>query len=190
MLMAERVHQGTAYATDDVIQRLEDLQNAAAEGPCIDAYTSGRAVLEPDLAGRGSRIWPLLAPTALAAGMQALFAFPLQLDDTAIGALDLYRTAPGQLTAEQIVDARLLAAMAAREVMALQAEAEPGSLPSQIRDLSGDRAAIEQATGMAAAQLDGSIVEAARRLRELARAQDRALVTVAHDVLDRTLRVT
>jgi hypothetical protein len=189
MLMAERAHQGTLYATDDRIRRLEDLQNAAAEGPCIDSYTLGRPVLEPDLAGAGRRTWPLLALAALDAGMQALFSFPLQIDDASFGALNLYRARPGRLADEEIDDARLLAAMATREVLAMQAEATPGSLPSLIADLSGDRAAIEQATGMVAAQLDSGIVEAGRRMREVAIEQDRPLVDLAHDVVARKIRL-
>ncbi|QBI20100.1 ANTAR domain-containing protein [Egibacter rhizosphaerae] len=189
MLMSDRVHQGTIHATDERISSLEELQNAAAEGPCIDAYTLGRPVLEPDLAGRGARVWPVLARAALDAGMQALFSFPLQLDDTALGALNLYRDTPGGLDDDQADDARLLAAMIARQVLAMQAQAEPGSLPAQIADLSGDRAAIEQATGMVSSQLDVSITEAARRLRAFAGEQQRSLAEVAYDVVNRTMRL-
>jgi hypothetical protein len=189
MLMAERTHQGTLHSTDDVIARLEELQNTAAEGPCIDSYLLGRPVLEPDLAGRGRRTWPLLGPAAVDAGMQALFSFPLQIDDACFGALNLYRDRPGSLNGEEIDDARLLAAMATREVLELQAEQVPGSLPSLIADLSGDRAAIEQATGMVAAQLDSNILMAARRLREVADDQHRPLAEIAHDVVARKLRL-
>ena len=189
MLMAARAHQGTLYATDSRIQQLEDLQNAAAEGPCIDSYNLGRPVLEPDIATSGRRVWPVLAPAAAKAGILALFSFPLQLDDTSVGALDLYREEPGMLTGEEIADARLLAAIATREVLALQAEGQPGTLPAKIADLSGDRAAIEQATGMAAAQLNGTIVEGASRLRQIAQDLGRPLAEVAHDVVSRTLRV-
>ena len=189
MLMANRVHQGTAYATDPTIRSLEDMQNAAADGPCIDAYNLGRPVLEPDLAGAGRRAWPLLAAAAVDAGMRAVFGFPLQLDDTCMGALDLYRDRPGPLTSEQIDDGRLLAAMAAREVLAMQADARPGTLPDQIADLSGDRAAIEQATGMIAAQLNAPITEAAGRIRQLARDKQRPLAAIAHDVIARRLRL-
>jgi hypothetical protein len=189
MLMAERMHQGTAYATDDVMRTLEDLQNTAGEGPCLDAYNLGRPVLEPDLASGGVRAWPLLAPAALQAGMRAAFGFPLQLDDVRVGALDLYRDRPGPLSADQIDDARLLAAMATREVLAMQADAPPGSLCAQIADLSGDRAAIEQATGMIAAQQQITVAEAALRLRAAARGQDRSLAAIAHDIIIRTLRL-
>lgn len=190
MLMAERAHQGTLHATDQRISQLEELQNATAEGPCIDSYNLGRPVLEPDLADQGLRTWPLLARAALDAGIAALFSFPLQLDDTSVGALNLYRDRPGPLTPDQTADARLLAAVAAREVLSLQAEATPGSLPDQIGDLSGDRAAIEQATGMASAQLEIAIPQAAAVLRERARAEGRPLAEVARAIVARALRLS
>lgn len=189
MLMAERMHQGTAYATDLVIRRLEDLQNAAAEGPCLDAYNLGRPVLEPDLAGSGVRRWPLLAATAVQAGMRSVFGFPLQLDDVRVGALDLYRDRPGAFSEAHVHDARLLAAMATREVLRMQADALPGSLPARMPDLSGDRAAIEQATGMTSAQLDVTVAEAGIRLHAFAQEHNRALATVARAIVARTLRL-
>lgn len=190
MLMAERTHQGTLYATDDRIQQLEELQNSAAEGPCIDSYNFGRPVLEADLRSNGRSKWPLLSAAALKVGIQALFSFPLQLDDTSVGALDLYRQTPGDLADDHVADARLLAAMATREVLALQASAAPGSLPDQIADLSGDRIVVEQATGMVAAQTHAEISEAGRRLRLLATEQDRAVAEVARDIVARTLRLS
>lgn len=188
MLMAYRTHQGTIYATDDRIQQLEELQNAAAEGPCIDAYTLGRPVLEPDLADSGVRKWPVLAPGAIEAGIRALFSFPLQLDDASFGAFNLYRDEPGPLTSPEVADVRLLAAVAAREVLVMQAQAAPGSLPSAVADLSGDRSAIEQATGMVSAQTGDTILQAAHRLRAYARDNDHPLAVVARQVVTRSLR--
>jgi hypothetical protein len=189
MVMAERAHQGTLYATDEMVSHLEELQNAAAAGPCIDSYVLGRPVLAPDLAVDGIGRWPLLATAALGAGVKALFSFPLQIDDASFGALNLYRDRPGPLTEEEVDDARLLAAMAMREVLGLQALGVPGSLPAVIADLSGDRVVIEQATGMIAAQLDADIVTAARRLRDAAEQDDRPLAELAHDVVERRVRL-
>ena len=188
MLMADRAHQGTIYATDERIRLLEELQNTAAEGPCLDAYNLGRPVFEPDLAGEGRRAWPVLAPGAVDGGMAALFSFPLQLDAASFGALNLYREVPGPLTPSEVADARLFAAVAAREVLAMQAEAVPGSLPASIGDLSGDRSAIEQATGMVAAQTGATVIEAARRLRETAREQGHPLADLAREVVARRVR--
>ena len=79
--------------------------------------------------------------------------------------------------------------MAARDILALQADATPGSLPDQIGDLSGDRIGIEQATGMVAAQLGIPITEAAHRLRQAAAEQNRHLADVARDIATRQLRM-
>lgn len=190
MLMAERMHQGTACATDEVVRRLEDLQNAAAEGPCLDAYNLGRPVLVADLARDGVLTWPTLAPAAVEAGMGSTFAFPLQLDDVSVGALDLFRERTGPLTAEEVDDARLLAALATREVLRMQAEAPDGSLPARMPDLSGDRAVVEQAAGMTSAQLEVSVAQAAAHLRAYAKGHQRTLPAVARDVVARKVRVS
>jgi hypothetical protein len=79
--------------------------------------------------------------------------------------------------------------MATREVLRMQADAPPGSLPARMPDLSGDRATIEQATGMTSAQLGVTIAEAAIRLRAYAQEQNGALATVARAIVARTLRV-
>ena len=79
--------------------------------------------------------------------------------------------------------------MATREVLTMQAQGPSGTLPERIADLSGDRAAIEQATGMAAAQMNAGVVEGARRLRQVAAEQQRPLAEIAHEVVGRVLRV-
>jgi hypothetical protein len=183
MLMTHRHHQGTAYATDPTIQSLEDLQNGVGEGPCLQAYLLGRPVFAPDLAGSQNPLWPRLAGAALEAGMGALFGFSLQLDDTSIGALDLYRHQPGELTATQAHDGRLLAAMATRSVLAMQEQSEAGSLPSQIQNLSGERATIEQAVGMTAGAHGLHIGEAKERLRAHSRTTETALAELAAEVI-------
>lgn len=183
MLMAERVHQGTAYTTDEKSEQLEHLQNSTGEGPCIQAYMLGRPVFASDLANEENTSWPSLAAGALEAGMGAIFGFPLQLDDTCIGALDLYRAEPGALTTRQAHDGRLLAAMATRSVLAMQEQAEPGSLPEAVEDISGDRASIEQAAGVTAAALGVSVTEAAARLRAHSHKIGQSLPELAAEVV-------
>jgi len=49
-LMTERGPAGTLAATDGPATELEELQFTLGEGPCVDASTSGRPALHPDLA--------------------------------------------------------------------------------------------------------------------------------------------
>ncbi len=70
---------GIVAASDARSRVLEELQFTAGEGPCIDAYTTGRPVLVPDLDGHGTRRWPGYAPAAREHGVRAVFSFPLQV---------------------------------------------------------------------------------------------------------------
>lgn len=64
-------------STDDISERLEDLQLTLGEGPCVDAFTHGAAVLTPDLqTGELQDCWPMFADAAPETGARAVFALP------------------------------------------------------------------------------------------------------------------
>ena len=56
------------------MHRLEQLQATFDEGPCMDAYHSGRFAGAPDLVDAQAR-WPMFGPAALGAGIGATFSF-------------------------------------------------------------------------------------------------------------------
>ena len=76
---------------------IEELQYTLGEGPCVEAHTLNRVVLEPDLAHPSVPRWLAFTPHAVEAGVRAVFAFPLQVGTARLGALDLYRDGPGGL---------------------------------------------------------------------------------------------
>lgn len=82
-------------ASDESALLFERLQTVIGQGPCLMAYASGQAVAIPDL-GADDR-FPQFTPRALAAGLSAVFTFPLVHGDGRLGALDLYRDTPGKL---------------------------------------------------------------------------------------------
>ena len=83
-------------ASDASALLYEKLQTELGEGPCILAYTTGKAVEVPELLGE--QRFPSFTPRALAEGMRAVFTFPLRHGDHQLGALDLYRDTPGSLS--------------------------------------------------------------------------------------------
>ena len=98
----------TLPATDPTADLLEELQFALGEGPWMEAVSTGRPVLVPDLKGVTEICrWPLYAASALdQAGAGAVFALPLQWATINLGVLDLYRRAPGSLAPSQLRDDR------------------------------------------------------------------------------------
>jgi diguanylate cyclase (GGDEF)-like protein len=109
-------------ASDVSALRYEALQTELGEGPCLLAYESGEAVAVPDL-GAEDR-FPRFASKAMAAGLAAVFTFPLRQDEIRLGALDLYRDTPGGLDAHAMEAAQTLADVAAAYLTNAQARAD------------------------------------------------------------------
>ncbi len=133
MLMSGEVPRGSACTSDDVAALIEELQLTLGEGPCIDAYGQDRAVLEPDLATPLRPRWPAFSPPALDAGARAVFGFPLQVGAVRLGALNLYRDQSGPLSVDQHADTLVMAGVAARALLVMQAHASPGAWPPSWR---------------------------------------------------------
>jgi len=188
MLMSGDVPQGSVCTTDEVSSLIEELQYSLGAGPCVDAYHLNRPVLEPDLAEPATPRWLAFAPPALAAGVRAIFGFPLQVGAARLGALNLYCDRPGRLSGEQHADALVMADIAAQAVLALQANAPPGELAAALETDGDFQWVVHQASGMVSAQLDISVAQALIRLRAHAFGNERALRDVAQDVVARRVR--
>lgn len=188
MLLADGQPQGSICTTDDVSALIEDLQYTLGEGPCVDAYRKHTPVAEPDLAEPEVVRWSAFASPAVGAGARAIFGFPVAVGDVRIGALNLYRDAPGPLTAEQHADALVVAAVAARAIMTMQGSARRGQLGADLEASGNFRYVVHQAAGMVAVQMGVPVDDALVQLRAHAFGNDRALTDVAKDVVERRVR--
>jgi hypothetical protein len=175
---------GFAAASDVPSQQLEDLQFTLAEGPCIDAYTTRRPVLMPDLTDAANRRWPMYAPAVRERGVRAVFAFPLQIGAGRLGVLDIFREHSGQLTEDELAQALTFAEIAVMMMLDGQEQASSGGVPAGFDNPQG-YLEISQAQGMIMVQLGVTITEALVRLRAYAHTEGRTVVDVARDVVAR-----
>jgi hypothetical protein len=196
--MTDSGHRGVVFATDGGAGPLEDVQFTVSEGPGVDAFESGRAVLVSDLgsgvqssAGR----WPAFREVAHRLGVRAVFAFPLQLGAASLGALTLYHLRPGALGGPDLARAVRLSDAAAFAVLDLIVGAAAEGTEQSDEETLGDadaefyRSEIYQAAGMLKVQLGVSIEVAMVRLRSHAFATGRPTGDVAGDIVRRTLRL-
>jgi len=188
MFMVDGEHRGTLGATDVAITVVEDLQFTLGEGPCIDTYTSGEPVLEPHLREPDEVRWHEFSGPALAAGVEAIFGFPIVAGDVRLGALDLYVDHPWVLTPEQHADAVIMSHVVADAILSLQSRADPGGLTADLETGARLRSVVHQASGMLAVQLDIPVADALARLRAFAYAEDRPINEVARAIVGRQLR--
>jgi len=172
-----------------LITVVEDLQFTLNEGPCIDTYTSGEPVLEPHLREPDEVRWHEFSGPALAAGVEAIFGFPIVAGDIRLGALDLYVDQPWELTPKQHADAVIMAGVVADAILSLQSRADPGQLAIDLEIGARLRSVVHQASGMLAVQLEIPVADALARLRAYAYAEDRPIKDVARAIVGRELRL-
>ena len=106
-------------ASDASALRYERLQTELGQGPCVIAFDTGEPVSVADLT-REER-FPAFTNAALAAGLGAVFTFPLHAGQDRLGALDLYRETPGGLDRHTMETAQTLADVAAAYLINAQA---------------------------------------------------------------------
>lgn len=164
---------------------LEDIAFVTGEGPSVDAFDQGRLVLAADLGSRPG--WPAYTPAALAAGVAAVFALPVQIGGIRLGVLELHHTEAGAL-GEVDLTRSLHFLDAAALVLMHGEELEPWSVSETAEQMHGVQADVHQATGMVSVQAAVGLVEALLLLRGRAFADGRPLQEVARDVTSRLIR--
>ncbi len=168
-------------ASDERAEMIELFQVQASEGPCLDCFRLGEAVVNADLRLAADR-WPLFAPQAVTAGYRSVHAFPLRLRRRIIGALNLFGDEPGELTSADATVVQALADVATIGILQERAIREGQVLAEQLQAALNSRIVIEQAKGALAQIHGGSPDEAFVRLRDYCRKRHLRLSDVADAV--------
>ena len=164
------------------VKMLELFQLQYQEGPCLDCFNTGTAVVNSDLHQAGER-WPLFAPRAVEAGFQSVHAFPLRHRQKVIGALNLFSTDTGSL---EEIDVRIIQGLADIATIGLLQERTIRSgeiLTEQLQSALNSRITIEQAKGVLARTHGISVDSAFEQMRTYARTHHHRLSDVARDVV-------
>jgi GAF domain/ANTAR domain len=188
VMTATGVH-AVAAASDPPTEALEGLQITLGEGPCIDAFTTRRPVLAPDLAAEAAHRWPAYSAAALENGASAVFAFPLQVGAARLGVLGVYRHSPGPLSGPSLVQALTFAEVTVETLLVGQGRAPQGRTEATLDQALSPQYTVYQAQGMAMVDLGVSLSDAMARLQAYAYAHDRLLHDVARDVVSGRLRL-
>ncbi|MFC0430756.1 hypothetical protein [Kutzneria buriramensis] len=180
------------FTTDPVSGLVAEHEVTLGEGPASDAVEQGLPVLVPDLTGEAAACrWPVFAPAAVAAGVAAVFAFPLAMGLVTVGSLEVYRATWGDLSDDE-VNSGLLFAEAAMQLLVERIQGQPTIWADDLfaKGFNPDWAVIHQATGMVSIHLQTDLTSAFLRLRAHAYLTDRALSDVALDVVTQRLKIS
>ncbi len=184
--------QGTFGSSSQLSRTLDELQFTYGEGPCLDAVAQRRPISAPHLDGPGEDRWPALTQAMLGHGVKAIFALPVTVASTPIGALDLYRSRSGPLDDVAMTGGIWAAGLAALPLLDLmssetnwQEAADGQGSWDQLASL--ERVEVYQATGMIVAALEVTPADALVRLRAHAISRSLTASDVAYQILDRRL---
>ncbi|MFD1947246.1 GAF and ANTAR domain-containing protein [Nocardioides aestuarii] len=184
--------RGTFGSSGAASRRLDEYQFTFGEGPCLDAVALGEVVHAADLDDPGEHRWPVFREAAIEDGVRGVFALPIMVTSVCVGALDLFRAAPGPLRGLHLAGARVAAELASSPLTTLITDL-PRELPGEVSDPETwpdmDRIEVYQATGMLIAQLDVDADEALLRLRAHAVSTGQTASQVAWGILEGRLRL-
>jgi GAF domain-containing protein len=175
-----------AASSSEAIRLVELFELQAQEGPCLDCYRSGEAVLNNDLTGVQGR-WPAFAPVAVEAGFRTAHALPMRLRGNVIGALNLFGGWASPLSDEEVLAGQALADMATISILQDRATIAAQALNEQLNRALTSRIAIEQAKGVVAERAGIDVVAAFELLRTNARRRSVRLADLAAQVIDGTV---
>jgi GAF domain len=96
------VTSGTLGSSGAAARMYDELQFTLGEGPCLDSVALRTPVLIADLAYATDGRWPAYSPAMLEHQIRGIFAIPVVLAGEYVGALDLFRTKPGELHADHL----------------------------------------------------------------------------------------
>ena len=155
-------------SSSDAMHVVELFELQANEGPCLDAFRSGERVEHENLKN-GTGRWPQFAEFAYAEGFRSVFALPLRLRDTTIGALNLFSVDESPMDESDIMVARGFADLATISILQHGAATEIQHVNEQLTQALKDRIVVEQAKGIISERVGIEMSEAFSRLRAYAR---------------------
>jgi hypothetical protein len=181
--------QGTlrvVASTSDEAKLLELFELQNDEGPCLDCFNSGRAVVNVTPSEARSR-WPRFTAAAAELGYQSAHAIPLRLRDSVIGAMNLFSVAVVELTEEDVALGQAMADVATIGLLQERAVRQSGLLAEQLQTALDSRILIEQAKGVLLAVGGFDVDQAFRLMRDYSRSHNQQIKVVARGVIDRDL---
>jgi transcriptional regulator with GAF, ATPase, and Fis domain len=175
-------------ASSEQSRVLELFQLQSDEGPCLGCFDSGLAVHCADLAAAdAARAWPRFTQRARLVGYRAVSALPMRLRGQIIGAMNLFRAAPGELDAGTATLAQALADIATIGLLQERAIRQAQVLTEQLQHALNSRVIIEQAKGIVSERHALPMDQAFTALRQHARSHNQNLTELAHAIVTRAI---
>lgn len=168
-------------ATDELGWALENAQEEAKEGPCVDAVVHGELVATADIAADVR--WPGLVELLADTQIGAILGVPIRLAGATVGALNVYVDEKHDWDESDYnaltTFGRLLEALLTTALFAEQRDA----VVTQLQAALDSRVMIERCVGLIMGREGIGAVPAFNRLRDMARPSRRKVHDIARELL-------
>jgi hypothetical protein len=164
---------------------LYEMQNQ--DGPCLECFSSGEAVLNVHLDAIDDGRWPHFARRARQVGYHVVHAFPIRHRAVTIGMVNAFATAEFDLAPDEIQVGEAMAQMAAIGLLHQRAALDRQTVIEQLQHALDARVTVEQAKGVLSERFGTSLVDAYQLLRNYARRNATSVTSVADAVLTRKI---
>jgi GAF domain-containing protein len=171
----------TVASSDERAEQVDEAQYGADSGPCLESLRSGAIMDVPDL--RAETRWPEYCTHALQHGVRSSLSFPLAVDGSTVGAMNLYGFVTHGFTASVRRQAETFAAQAAAGLTLVLRNATQAEESEQLEQALASRTVIDQALGILMAQRHCAADEAFALLRAQSQNNNRKLRDVAADLI-------
>ena len=171
LIEGRRVH--TEAASDELVEKIDELQYRAGDGPCLTSLREHITVRSADL--QTETRWPGFARDAAGEGIRSMLSFQLFVEGDNLGALNLYARVPDAFTDDDESVGLLLAAHAA---IAMKASRNGINLRAALIN----RDVIGQAKGILMERLKIDQIEAFRLLSQASQRSNRKLIAIAEEL--------
>lgn len=174
-----------AAASMERARLLELFEVQTESGPCIDAYRTGRPVVNADLTANEKR-WPQFATVAKESGFVPVHALPMRLRGQVIGAMNLFCIRRSNLSDSDQRVGQALADVATIGILQHRGTEQAEIVTNQLQTALDSRVIIEQAKGVLAERGDLSMDKAFEAMRTHARRTHQRLSDLARAVTERS----
>ncbi len=170
-------------STSEETRMLELFELQCAQGPGLDSFHSGEQVVNLDLDESRDR-WPIFTAEASAAGFATIYALPLRLRGTVIGAINLFSADDQDVSDDDIAVGQALADVATIGLLAQFTPEEDQVIAENLQVAINTRIVIEQAKGVLSERLKTDMDQGFLLLRAYARNHSTKLSAIAASVID------
>jgi transcriptional regulator with GAF, ATPase, and Fis domain len=169
-------------STSHSVAELELFQIQHDAGPCVDAIRSSTRVV---VLGAEQLIerWPVVGQAIVAAGYQAVHAYPMRWRGHTLGAMNVFHADPGAVTDDGMLYGQAFADIAT-VLIVQRTDIDLQQVSQQVQQVLQARTTIELAKGVLAYQHDIDLAGAYDLLRGLA-GPDSTLTAAATEVIAR-----